>query len=144
MDEDKFFREAKKVSRTATCLKIKSGAVIVKGGKIVGRGATLCSPAGFNHGKKVKNCARMKLPSQAKYELCKPLHAELVTVLNTGVEKCQGATMYFYGHYYACWHCESVVHYAGIKEIKFQGDVGRIFYKNLERRKNDSHPKRNS
>lgn len=141
MKDVNFFNEAKKAAQKSTCLKIKNGAVIVKGGKIIGRGTNLCSPVGFNHGKKVKSCPRKNLPSGEKYELCKPLHAELVAILNTGAEKCRGAVMYFYGHYYACWHCRSVARYVGIKGIKFQGEVGKKYYKDLERTENDSDKK---
>jgi len=128
MKDGDFFAEAKKASQKSTCLKIQTGAVIVKDGKIVGRGYNLCSPKGFNHGQKVRACPRKNLATGDKYDLCKPLHAELVAVLNTRLEDCQGATMYLYGHYYPCWHCESVARFVGIKEIKCS-ETEDSFYK---------------
>ena len=128
MDDAKFFAEAKKASYSSTCLKVQTGAVIVKEGKIIGRGANLCSPNGFNHGKKVKSCPRMNLPSGEKYEICKPLHAELLAILDAGAKNCRGAVMYLWGHYYACWHCQSIAHLVGIKEIKCS-ETKESFYK---------------
>lgn len=119
-----YFEQAKKLTETkSTCLKIKTAAVIVKGGKIVGRGYNLCSPEGFNHGKEVKKCLRMGVPSGTGYELCKSLHAEVVAVADAGIKNCQGAILYLSGHFYPCWHCESLAKITGIKEIKVQ-DVG--------------------
>ena len=132
MNDDKFFAEAKKVARKqSTCLKIQTGAVIVKDGKIIGRGANLCSPVGFKHGQKVKSCPRMNLPSGEKYELCKPIHAEILAVLDAGAKNCKGTTMYLYGHYYACWHCQSIVRLVGIKEIKCS-ETKKSFLKNTQ------------
>lgn len=144
MEDTDFFAEAKKASQNSTCLKIQTGAVIVRNKKIIGKGANLCSPVGFNHGQKVQSCPRMNLPSGEKYELCKPIHAEIVAILDAGPKNCKGAVMYFYGHYYACWHCESVAHLVGIKEIKYKGEETRAFYQSLERRGYGSYQKRNS
>lgn len=139
-----FFGEAKRAAQKSTCLKIQTGAVIVKDGRVVGRGANLCSPVGFNHGKKVKSCPRMNLPSGEKYELCKPIHAEIVAILDAGPKNCRRAVMYLYGHYYPCWHCQSLASFVEIEEIKHQDGTARAFYEKIERRKHGSHQKRNS
>lgn len=141
MRDADFFNEAKKAAQESTCLKIQTGAVVVKDGKIIGKGANLCSPSGFNHGKKVQSCPRTDLPSGEKYELCKPIHAEIIAVLNAGPKNCKGAVMYLSGHYYACWHCQSVACFVGIKEIKCQGEKTRNFYKNLEMSRTTLTPK---
>lgn len=133
--DEYFFDQVKKLAQEkSTCLKIKTAVLIVKNGKIIGQGWNMCSPEGFHHGKKVKECPRMKLPSGTGYNLCKSLHAEEMAILNTGPKRCKGATMYLSGHFYACWHCESLAHLVGIKKVEVQDDKAAEFYKLAERR----------
>lgn len=128
--EDNYFKVASDLAReSSTCLKINIGAVIVKGKRIVGRGYNLCSPIGFNHGKKFKECKRMNLPSGQSYDLCKSIHAEIVALIDAGAKKCRGATLYLSGHYYPCWSCESHARHSGIKEIKVRDIYAKKFYK---------------
>lgn len=128
--DDYYFRQAKKLTETkSTCLKIKTAAVVVKDGKVVGRGYNLCSPEGFNHGLPVKKCLRMDVPTGTGYELCKGVHAEVMAVADAGIKNCRGAVLYLFGHYYPCWHCESLSRIAGISEIKVQDVVAKEFYK---------------
>lgn len=127
-DADYFSRARKLTETESTCLKIKTGAVIVKDGQIIGEGYNLCSPVGFKHGDPVEKCLRMKAPTGTGYELCKGVHAEVVAVVNAGAKNCQGATLYLSGHFYPCWHCESLAKIAGIKEIKVQDIGARKFY----------------
>jgi len=126
--EEKYFAEAERLALVnSTCLKIKTGAVIVKKGKTIGRGWNLCSPEGFKHGQKVGKCPRFGLKTGENYELCKPIHAEVMAILNTGLKNCRGATMYLSGHWYACWHCQSLAYLAGIKEIKVKDKKTKNF-----------------
>lgn len=127
--DDYYFGLAQKLAESrSTCLKIKTAAVLVKGGKIVGEGYNLCSPAGFNHGKIVKKCLRLNVPSGTSYELCRSIHAEVLAVANAGAKNCKGATLYLSGHYYPCWNCESLARIAGIKEIKTKDIGAKKFY----------------
>ncbi len=129
-NDDRFFKAAQKLAETrSTCLKIQTGAVVVKNGKVVGKGFNLCSPEGFNHGQKIKECKRMNLPSGVGYELCKPLHAEVAAVVDAGPKRSKGATLYLSGHYYPCWNCEGQARLAGIVEIKVRDKEALIFYK---------------
>lgn len=124
-----FFLQAEKVREKSNCLKIQTGVVIVKDRTIIGRGANLCSPKGFKHGEKVTSCPRMNLDTGLNYEICKSLHAELLAILDAGGKNCQGAVMYLSGHYYPCWHCESITRLAGIREIKVRDKGAKNFYK---------------
>jgi len=133
MKDESFFAQAEKAREKSTCLKIQTGAVIVKDNVVIGRGANLCSPEGFQHGQKVASCPRMNLKTGANYELCKSLHAELLAILNAGAKNCQGAVMYLSGHYYPCWRCESIARLVGIKEIKIKDKDAKSFYKNKGR-----------
>lgn len=128
--DDYYFRLAARLAEEkSTCLKIKTGVIIVKDGRVVGEGYNLCSPEGFRHGEKNKQCKRMDIPSGEGYELCKPLHAEVMALISVGAESCRGATLYLSGHYYPCWHCESHARFAGIKKIKVADFGARDFYR---------------
>lgn len=125
----KYFALAGKLIDTkSSCLKIKTGAVIVKNGKVVGQGFNLCSPVGFRHGNPVERCLRLNTPTGTGYELCKGVHAEVVAIVDAGAKNCEGATLFLSGHFYPCWHCESLAKIAGIKEIKVQDIGARKFY----------------
>ncbi len=127
--EDSYFKVASDLAKShSTCLKINICAVIVKGEKIVGKGYNQCSPDGFNHGQKVKECKRINLPSGQSYDLCKSIHAEVIALIDAGAKKCRGATLYLSGHYYPCWGCESHARQSGIKEIKVRDIGAKEFY----------------
>lgn len=132
------FDKAEQIAKEkSTCLKLNTGAIIVNNGRIVGVGWNMCSPGEgvFCHGEKVEECARMNLPSGQGYELCKPIHAEVMAVLNAGIQNCKGAVLYLSGHYYACWNCESTVRFAGVKEIKIRDTRAQEFYKKQQEKK---------
>ena len=132
--EDYYFNLAKKLTQTeSNCAKIQTGAVIVKNGKVVGEGFNLCSPVGFKHGETVEKCLRMEVPSGQGYELCKGVHAEVVAIVDAGAQNCKDAIMYLCGHYYPCWHCESLARISGIKEIKVQDVSAKRFYEQKKR-----------
>lgn len=132
--DDYYFKVALNLAeKKATCLKIKTGVVIVKNGKIVGSGFNTCSPEGFSHGSKVKTCKRLKAPTGKGYELCKSIHAEVSALINAGKKSSKGATLYLSGHYYPCWSCESHARAAGIKEIKVRDSGAKAYYLKSEK-----------
>ncbi|MEK7503278.1 MAG: hypothetical protein AAB556_02420 [Patescibacteria group bacterium] len=136
--ESIYFDKAEQIAKdNSTCLKLNTGAVIVKNGEIVGMGWNMCSPGEgvFCHGDKVAECARMNLPSGQGYELCKPIHAEVMAVLSAGMENCKGATLFLSGHYYACWNCESTVRFAGVAEIKIRDKNAKEFYQKQQEKR---------
>lgn len=135
--DDYYFGVAKKLAETkSTCLKIKNAAVIVKNNKIIGRGYNRCSPEGFNHGKKVKKCLRMNLPTGVGYELCKGVHTEVNALIDAGAKNCKGATLYLYGHDHLCWQCESHVRLAGINDIRVKDGAAGKYYASFNQKRN--------
>ena len=127
--DEAYFGEAARLAREGSnCLKINTGAVVVLGGKIVGRGYNRCSPDGFKFAEKVGECKRMKVPTGTGYELCKSIHAEVAAIVDAGAKRCQGATLYLSGHYYPCWQCESLAKASGIVEIKVRDVGAKKFY----------------
>lgn len=137
------FKDARAASKNSTCVKTQTGAVIVKDGKTVSFGFSLCAPDGAKYGDEISECPRMKIKTGANYELCNPVHAEVMTALNIrkgrpqaelarfaghlnpGKEEILGAfskdelavlsgsELYLVGHYWACDNC-----------VKFLGTVG--------------------
>lgn len=147
-----YFSRAREASQHSTCVKTKTGAVIVKNGKIISRGFNLCSPSGVKYGESVKECPRMKIKTGANYELCGPVHAEVAACLNIWPErpaetlggfaghfqltksetqaafsmrelrKLDGATLYLVGHYWACDNCVKFLESVGIPKENIKFD----------------------
>ena len=154
MSDEKLFSEARSSRTNSTCLKTQTGAIIVKNGALISRGANLCAPDGQTHGQAVFSCPRMAIKTGAGYELCRPIHAEVMACLNVRNERTQeelarfashlepsteeiltafrpeelsrlaGATLYLVGHYWACEGCKRLTKTLGISEIKFDPITG--------------------
>lgn len=140
---ERFFKAARGISKNSTCVKTKTGAVIVRDERIVSFGFNLCAPEGVKYGEAVYECPRMKTKTGAAYELCSPVHAEVMAALNvrkdrlpeelakfaghlhveqseilaafneSELQALSGATLYLAGHYWACDNC-----------LRFLGIVG--------------------
>jgi dCMP deaminase len=87
-----FFRVAAEEAQHSTCLKSQRGAVIVKGGEIIGRGYNkvtipeLCNP-----------CIRENIKDNSRVELCSAIHAEQMAIIDAaeyGEKSLFGATMF--------------------------------------------------
>ncbi len=106
--DNEFMLEAKKLIKGGACAKQPAGAVIVKDGKIIGRGT--------NAGKLMNECARWGSATGQNYHLCKEVchqegHAEDMAVRDAIKNKfnCEGADIYMYGHWYCCKPCWDIM-----------------------------------
>jgi dCMP deaminase len=140
-DWDEYFMNiTREVSRRSTCLSMKSGAVIVSGGKIISTGyngaprKTLdCYERGL--------CLRRQLgiPSGQRYELCRSVHAEMNAIINAGRtgEHLVGSDLYLFGikvhngenkpiDIYPCFICKKMIINAGIKRVIAMCADGKI------------------
>ncbi len=72
---------AVEASALSTCVKTKTGAVIVKNGMLLSTGQNKCAPEGCEYGDKVEKCPREGMKTGTGYELCKPVHAEVAACL---------------------------------------------------------------
>jgi len=117
--KDNFFmQEAKIISQEKGCVKQPTAAVIVKEGRIIGRGT--------NAGKKVDSCPRAEKGSKTgeDYYFCKEVcfqegHAEVMAIRNAkenGIDA-NGADLYLYGHWWCCKDCWDEMIKAGIKNV---------------------------
>lgn len=80
-EEEHFFAMARSASAASTCVKTHTGAVVVKNGELVSSLANLCSPEGNRYGEAVAKCPREGMKTGTGYELCKPVHAEVMACL---------------------------------------------------------------
>ena len=116
------------VSKRATCLRRRYGAVIVKNDEVIStgyvgapRGRMNCSDLGF--------CIRQKMniPRGERYELCRSVHAEANAIISAEREKMIGSTIYLSGREVdtgeyimksnSCSMCKRMIINAGIETV---------------------------
>jgi len=120
---DEYFLEvASLVSRRATCLRRKVGAVLVKDKKILATGYN-GSPSGLKHCLDT-GCLRdkLKIPSGERHELCRGLHAEQNVLLQAALYgvSTRGSVLYVTNQ--PCVICAKMLINGGITEIVTSGD----------------------
>ncbi len=120
---DEYFLEvAVLVSKRATCMRRKVGAVLVKDKKILATGYN-GAPAGLRHCIDI-GCLRekLKVPSGERHELCRGLHAEQNVLLQAALYgvSTKGSVLYVTNQ--PCGICAKMLINGGIKEIITCGD----------------------
>ena len=120
---DEYFLEvAHLVSKRATCLRRRVGAVLVKEKKILATGYN-GAPSGLKHCLDV-GCLRkrFKVPSGERHELCRGLHAEQNVILQAALygTSTKGSMLYITNQ--PCITCAKMLINAGIEEIIITGD----------------------
>ncbi len=119
---------AKDVSRRATCLRRKFGAIIVAHDEIISSG--YCgSPRGAKNCVEQGSCIREKLniPSGERYEYCKSVHAEQNAIISVARRDAMGGTLYLSGENLVgggkdfwiepCILCKKMIINAGIERV---------------------------
>lgn len=142
-----FYEIARSLRQYSNCQKAQVGAVVVKNGKIFGRGFNTCKPDGSSRDSPVENCPRMSMPHETGYEVCHIVHAEVSTMLNIRPDRppehyalCEShlvptkelieliftkeeleilsdSTIIISGHYHVCNGCAAFAKLCGVKEI---------------------------
>jgi len=120
---DEYFLEvAHLVSKRATCLRRRVGAVLVKDKKILATGYN-GAPSGLKHCLDT-GCLRKKykVPSGERHELCRGLHAEQNVILQAALygTSTKGSMLYITNQ--PCIICAKMLINAGIEEIIITGD----------------------
>ncbi|MCX5697080.1 MAG: cytidine/deoxycytidylate deaminase family protein [Candidatus Omnitrophica bacterium] len=115
---DEYFLEvAVLVSKRATCLRRRVGAVLVKEKRILATGYN-GPPSGITHCQ-VSGCLRekLKVPSGQRHELCRGLHAEQNVLIQAALHGIgtKGSALYVTNQ--PCIICAKMLINAGIKEI---------------------------
>lgn len=115
-EENEFMKEAKILWEKSSCVKHPTAAVVVKDGKIIGKGS--------NAGEKVNECPRWGSKTGTNYKPCKEVckqegHSEITSVddaIKNG-QATEGADLYLYGHWWCCENCWSKMIKAGIRNV---------------------------
>lgn len=115
---DEYFLEmAELVSRRATCVRRKVGAVLVKDKRILSTGYN-GAPSGLAHCSDT-GCMRerLKIPSGERHELCRGLHGEQNALIQASLHgvSLKGSTLYATTQ--PCVICAKMLINAGIAEI---------------------------
>ena len=125
IDWNNYFLEiAKTVSKRSNCIRAHVGAVIVGKDKKIKATGYNGVPSKVVSCMELGECYRIKnnIPSGTCYETCRSIHAEHNAIIQAGQDRCQGATMYIWGHNFICILCKRFIVQAGIEEIYLQKD----------------------
>jgi len=129
---DEYFLEvAFLVSKRATCLRRRVGAVLVKEKKILATGYN-GAPSGLKHCLEI-GCLRQKfkIPSGERHELCRGLHAEQNVLLQAALHGISTKDSMLYITNQPCVICAKMLINAGVKEIIITGDYPDKLAKNF-------------
>lgn len=137
-EKNKFILLAKKIAKKSGCTKQATGSVLVKNGKIIGKGT--------NAGKRVRVCPRVLRGSKTgeDYHFCKDYcnqegHSEVMAVRDAekNGHNVAGSDLFLYGHWWCCKNCWDVMIKAGIKNVylmkkseekfNFSSKIGKIY-----------------
>lgn len=134
---------ADSVARRATCLRVKTGAVIVKNDQIISTGYN-GAPRGVPNCSDLGVCYRDEnnIPHGEHYEKCRSVHAEANAIIHAARESMIGATMYCVGRkvnngseqpvpIFPCMMCRRLVINAGIQRVVTKGISGKILKKDV-------------
>lgn len=119
---DEYFLEvAHLVSKRATCLRRKVGAVLVKDKRILATGYN-GAPTGLAHCLDI-GCLRekLKIPSGQRHELCRGLHAEQNALIQASLYGISPKGSALYATNQPCIICVKMLINAGVNEIVVAG-----------------------
>lgn len=119
-----FLEIAKTVASRSNCIRAQVGAVIVGEDKKIKATGYNGTPSKVVSCMELGYCYRVQnnIPSGTRYETCRSIHAEQNAIIQAGQDRCQGATMYIWGHNFICILCKRFIVQAGIKDVYLQKD----------------------
>lgn len=130
--DNPFMAAAREYARKNNTVKHVGAAVVVKRGRVIGRGSI---GAGF-HGKR-GGCIReeMDVPTGTQYELCEgcgyEYHSEASAIRDSKEknENTQGGDLYLWGHWWACEPCWNAIIEADILNVYLLEGSEKFFNK---------------
>ena len=125
LDWESYFLEmAKTASKRSNCLRAQVGAVIVGDDKTIRATGYNGTPSKVESCMERNFCYRVhnNIPSGTRYETCRSIHAEQNAIIQAGLERCKGSTMYIYGHEFICILCKRFILQAGISNVVLKKD----------------------
>ena len=122
--EDYFLDLARTCASRSNCIRAQVGAVIVGSDKKIKATGYNGVPSKVVSCMELGECYRIKnnIPSGTCYETCRSIHAEQNAIIQAGQDRCQGATMYIWGHNFICILCKRFIVQSGIEKIYLQKD----------------------
>lgn len=123
-----FLNIAREVSRRATCLRRRYGAVITKDNIIVSTGYN-GAPRGMMDCLDASKCTRteLQIPHGERYELCHSVHAEANSIIRASMLEMQGAVIYITGTDGEGGECDSAPCMM-CKRMILNAGIGRVVY----------------
>ena len=118
-----YMRMAQTWSENSYCERRKVGALLVKNQMIISDGYN-GTPSKVESCYERGECYRIKnnIESGTKYETCRSIHAEQNAIIQAGQDRCQGATMYIWGHNFICILCKRFIVQSGITNVVLRKD----------------------
>lgn len=116
---DYFLDLAKTCATRSNCIRAQVGAVIVGEDKKIKATGYNGTPSKVESCAERGECFRIKnnIQSGTRYETCRSIHAEQNAIIQAGQDRCQGASMYIWGHDFICILCKRFIVQSGIKEV---------------------------
>lgn len=136
---DYFLDLAKTCASRSNCLRAQVGAVIVGQDKKIKATGYNGTPSGVESCYERGYCYRIQnnIPSGTKYETCRSIHAEQNAIIQAGQDRCQGASMYIWGHDFICILCKRFIVQSGIKDVYLRknddSDVVHVSVEDIKR-----------
>ena len=120
-----FLEIARTVARRSNCLRAQVGAVIVGADKKIKATGYNGVPSKVMSCLDLGECYRIKnnIPSGTCYETCRSIHAEQNAIIQAGQDRCQGASMYIFGHNMICILCKRFIVQSGIETVYLKKDI---------------------
>lgn len=137
--KDRYYLDiAAAVAERSTCLRMQTGAVIVKNDQIISTGY-VGAPRGVPNCCDLGKCYRNmhNIPHGQHYEKCRSVHAEANAIIHASRERMIGSTMYSIGRnlrregnpitpILPCMMCRRLIINAGIKKVVTRTREGKI------------------
>lgn len=117
--ESYFMLITKNVATRSTCLRRKTGAIVVRDKRILATGYN-GAPSGIRHCDEV-GCLRDELciPSGERHELCRGLHAEQNAILQAALHGVSLRDSEIYTTHEPCMLCSKMLINVGVKKIYY-------------------------
>ncbi len=111
---------AEKMKERSTCLSRQTGAILVKDDRVISTGYN-GAPSGLPHCDEV-GCIRMEkdVPSGQRHELCRGVHAEQNTIIQSAIHGTSTKNATLYSTDYPCTMCAKIIINAGISKVIYK------------------------
>ena len=124
--DEHFMNIAKETSKRSTCLRRRTGAVLVTRDKWLIAEGYNGAPKGLPHCEELGGCLReqLKVPSGERHEICRAVHAEMNVIIRAALYGASTKNTTLYTTTFPCIICAKILINAGIEQIVFLEEYG--------------------